>query len=140
MKLTALLALVALLSVSLHTPQPRAFHHENVLGTSLELKLIGGSDVDADRAEAAVLTEIDRLNAILSTWNPNSEVSRWSRTTHQPVPVSPELAEVLGLFDLYRTQTNGALNASVETATRLWKLGAVPTDAEREAEIGRAHV
>ena len=133
MKLAAFLALVPLLGVStnnLDRPAARTFHYENVLGTSLELTLIGGSDADAARAESAVLTEIDRLAAILSTWDSKSEVSRWARTSHQAVPVSRELFEVLGLFDHYRAQTHGALDASVETATRLWKRGVIPTSSE----------
>ena len=127
MKTAALLALVLSVSTHVDRTQPRVFHHENVLGTSLELKLIGGTPAEADRAETAVLNEIDRLNGILSTWNPHSEVSRWACTSHQAVPVSPELFEVLDLFDHYRTQTHGALDASAETATRLWKRGTVPT-------------
>ena len=138
MKLAALLALVPLLGASstvVDRPAPRIFHHENVLGTSLELKLIGGSGADAGRAESAVLNEIDRLGAILSTWDSKSEVSRWARTFGQPVRVSPELLEVLGLFDQYRGQSRGALDASAETATRLWKRGAVPAAEELTAAV-----
>src|SRR5580704_14706512 len=104
MKFAAILALVPLFGISVvHSlERPRTFLHENVLGTSLELKLIGGSEADAALAEAAVLSEIARLNSILSTWTPASEVSRWMRTSGRPVPVSLELEEVLGLYDRYR--------------------------------------
>lgn len=74
-------------------------HHENVLGTSFELKISTLSEAMADAAESAALHEIDRLAKVLSTYDPASEVSRWLRTTHQPVPVSAELFEVLSLFD-----------------------------------------
>jgi len=133
----ALLALVPLAAVStvVDHRQTHTSHYENVLGTSLELKLIGGSEADIQRAEAAALAEIDRLAAILSTWNAASEVSQWTRTSHVAVPVSPELFEVLGLFDHWRAETSGALDASAETATRLWKRGTVPTEAERRAAV-----
>ena len=36
------------------------FQHENVLGTSLELKVLAASPDQADQAEAAALAEIDR--------------------------------------------------------------------------------
>ena len=46
--------------------------------------------------------------------------------------VSPELFDVLSRFDLWRTRTNGALDASAETISRVWKVAAavnrVPTD------------
>jgi thiamine biosynthesis lipoprotein ApbE len=110
------------------------FHHENVLGTSLELKLRTSTDAQATQAEAAVLREIDRENRILSAWSSTSEFSRWTRTRNTPVRVSPELFEVLSLFDQWRANTNGALDASAETAVRAWKLASVenrtPTDTE----------
>jgi thiamine biosynthesis lipoprotein len=144
MKLAAILTLLPLLGVSvIHGPEgPRTFHRENVLGTSLELKLVGGSEADAEGAESAVLNEIGRLNSILSTWTPSSEVSRWVRTSGQPVPVSPELGEVLDLYDRYRDLTNGAVNAAAETATRLWGEGTIPTAAGLGAAVsamGRQH-
>lgn len=97
------------------------FHHENVLGTSLELKIIASSAAQSELAEKAVLGEIDRESHILSSWDPNSEFSRWFRTTNQPVHVSPEFFEVLNLFDQWRDRTHGALDASAETITRVWK-------------------
>src|SRR5580704_7518776 len=96
-------------------------HYENVLGTSLEMKLRAPNAATEKRAEAATLAEIDRENAILSAWQPTSEFSRWIKTRNTPVHVSPELLDVLALFDGWRQQTGGALDASAETAVRVWK-------------------
>jgi thiamine biosynthesis lipoprotein len=96
-------------------------HYENVLGTSLELRLRAAGEPAAGKAEAATLAEIDRENAILSAWQPASEFSRWVKTHDTPVKVSPELLDVLALFDAWRIQTGGALDASAETAVRVWK-------------------
>jgi thiamine biosynthesis lipoprotein ApbE len=87
----------------------RVYEYENVLGTSLELRVHSSTP---DRAEAAALAEIDRLARILSTYDASSEVSRWARTHNEPVRVSPELLEVLGLYDQWRGRTGGALSAS----------------------------
>jgi len=110
------------------------FHHENVMGTSLELQIAAPVLPAAQDAEAAALAEIERLDGILSTWDPESEVSRWMRTANEPVPVSPELFEVLGLFDEWRVRTDGALDASAEAVSRVWRMAAdedrLPTDAE----------
>ena len=95
--------------------------YENVLGTSMELKVSAGSATAAEKAQNAVLREIGRLSAILSAYDPNSEFSRWERTSHVPVVVSPELFEVLSLFDRWRVRTGGALDASAEAITRVWK-------------------
>jgi thiamine biosynthesis lipoprotein ApbE len=120
-------------------PAVHVFHHENVLGTSLDLKVKTSTPFQAQKAEAAVLHEIDRENQILSAWSSTSEFSRWSRTHNKPVRVSPELFDVLSLFDSWRERTGGALDASAETAVRAWKLAAVenrtPTDAELEKAV-----
>jgi thiamine biosynthesis lipoprotein ApbE len=114
-------------------------HYENVLGTSFEMKVVSVSEATADEAEAASLAEIDREAKILSSWDPNSEFSRWFRTQGQPVHVSPELFEVLGLFDKWRGLTNGALDASAEAVSRVWQQAAtekrLPTQAELNAAV-----
>jgi thiamine biosynthesis lipoprotein ApbE len=122
------------------SPSVHVFHHENVLGTSLELKVRTSSDAQARKAEAAVLKEIDRENHILSAWSSTSEFSQWVRTHDTPVHVSPELFEVLGLFDQWRERTGGALDASAETAVRTWKLAAVENRVPSDTELQKAVV
>jgi thiamine biosynthesis lipoprotein ApbE len=97
------------------------FNYENVLGTSLEVKVGAASLELAEKAEAAARREIDRQAKILSAWDPESEFSRWMRTAGQPVRVSHDLFTVLRLFDEWRERTGGALDASAEVITRLWK-------------------
>jgi thiamine biosynthesis lipoprotein ApbE len=60
--------------------------------------------------------------------------------------VSAELFDVLALFDTWRDRTGGALDASAEAVSRVWKraatLGRVPTDEELAAavaEVRRPH-
>jgi FAD:protein FMN transferase len=111
------------------------FHYENVLGTSLELKIIASSPAQSEEAEKAVLAEIDREAHILSSWDQDSEFSRWFRAMNQPVRVSPELFEVLDLFDKWRDRTDGALDASAETITRVWKNAAAQKRLPSETEL-----
>ena len=79
-----------------------SFHYENVLGTSLELKVGASSLGQAQRAETAALKEIDRESKILSSWDADSEFSRWAATQGQPVRVSDDLSRVLGMYDRWR--------------------------------------
>lgn len=113
--------------------------YENVLGTSLEIKLAATAAPVAAQAEAAALREVDRLNGILSGYDASSEFSRWLRAPQAPVAVSPELYEVLALFDQWRLQSHGALDASAETVSKLWRDAARqnrrPTDAEITAAV-----
>lgn len=53
------------------------FHHVNVLGTQLELRLDCATSEQATEAESIALNEIDRLANILSSYDPQSELNRW---------------------------------------------------------------
>jgi len=114
------------------------FHHEHVLGTSLEVSLRAGSFADAQRAEAAVLAQFDRDDARLSTWREDSEVSRWATTQFEPVTVSLELFEVLAAFDTWRERTGGALAAAGDAATRQWQSAAARGHAPSDQELALA--
>lgn len=113
-------------------------HYENVLGTSMAVTFRTANRYDAERAEAALLTSIDRENLILSAWRQDSELSRWLTTRGKAVKLSPELFEVLALFDQWREETNGALDASTEIATRLWQKTAAEHRQPTDAEIAQA--
>jgi thiamine biosynthesis lipoprotein ApbE len=114
------------------------FNHENVLGTSLELKVSATTPPAAKRAEARVLAEIDREAKILSGYDPGSEFSRWMKTRGEDVPVSVDLFEVLSRFDHYRALTSGALDPAAEAVTRVWKSAAASRRLPAQAEIDAA--
>jgi thiamine biosynthesis lipoprotein ApbE len=79
----------------------------------------------------------------LSSWDSNSEFSRWARTIDEPVRVSHELFEVLGLYDQWRERTGGALDASAEAVSRVWKNAAsqkrMPKQSELDAAVAKVH-
>ena len=114
-------------------------NYENVLGTSLELRVRADNDAAARHAEETVLGEITRQSRILSSWDPGSEVSRWTRTQGRPVAVSPELFEVLDLYDQWRTRSTGVIEPAAQAAIALWTKAAAehrtPTDAERAGAV-----
>lgn len=97
-----------------------AVHLEGVLGTSLELQVVAGTEQQGRAAETAVLVEIDRLEAIFNAYRPTSELRRWQQTHDEDVPVSPELFRVLSAAEEWRSRTNGAFNPAVEAFTRQW--------------------
>ncbi len=115
--------------------------YDQVLGTSLDLKILASSVPAADAASEVVLAEITRQAGILSGYDPASEFSRWMRTRDVAVGVSPELFEVLERFDQWRARTDGALDAAAETVTRVWKnsegAGRVPTVRELSDAVAR---
>lgn len=117
----ASILLLFICSAGAPVSQVYQFNYENVLGTSFELKVVASSWQLASTAERVALAEIDRLNSILSTYDPTSEVCRWQKTLNNEVSISTELFEVLILFDQWKVKSGGALNASAGIASALWK-------------------
>ncbi|HWC96922.1 MAG TPA: DUF2271 domain-containing protein [Candidatus Sulfopaludibacter sp.] len=113
----------SLASVGTHTKSApwQSAQFENVLGTSMEIKLVAANSAARDRAETAAMNEIKRLNAILSGYDAASEFSRWAHSENRAVRVSPELMEVLKLWDNWRERTGGALNPAAEAVSQVWK-------------------
>ncbi len=134
---TTLCLLIVVVAVHADPAKPRKFvsHFENILGTSLELKIVARTETEADIAESAALEEIARISHILSAYDPKSEFSRWLNTHNQPVSVSKELFEVLQLFDTWRSRSGGALNASAEGINKLWKQAANRQQLPAEQEL-----
>jgi len=104
-------------------------HFENVLGTGLELRVVAESQQAADEAESRALAEIDRLDAIFSTYNPKSEFSRWQQSTGEWQTVSPDLFRVLAASDNWRGATNGAFHPGAQRLSDVWK------QAERRQQL-----
>src|SRR4030095_10670682 len=90
-----------------------------IMGTWCDL-VIFDRQPDPDAAESA-FREIARLEDVLSSWNPASEVSRLNaRAGHGPQPVSVDLARVAEESAALCTTTGGAFDPSVGPLLRAW--------------------
>jgi thiamine biosynthesis lipoprotein ApbE len=121
--LTALLVPALLCGFGLRSARAAeefVYYHENVMGTSLELRVRADSEEAARWAEDRVLGEIDRLSRIFSGYDPKSEFSRWQSTSNVPTKLSAELFELLQASDDWRAKSGGAFDPRVESLTRLW--------------------
>ena len=100
------------------------FHHDHVLGTSLDLHAVAVDEATAEIAETAVLDEVERLRRIFSLYDPESELSRLNRTAGE-FAASPELIEVLHHYEHFQAISGGAFNGQLGELVRVW------TDAEK---------
>jgi thiamine biosynthesis lipoprotein len=93
---------------------------------------------------SAVQATLDRVDALMTTWDPESEVSRLNRHAETvPFPVSPETARVLDVARQVSVLTGGAFDVTVHPIVSAWGFGATdrtlhpPTRAELDALRGR---
>jgi len=85
------------------------------------------------------MTELDRLDNILSTWNRHSEISRFnsSRGTAD-FPCSPELREVVNTAQMVSEISGGAFDITVAPLVMAWGFGPgstgqmIPDDEHRD--------
>ena len=120
--------------------EPYVLHHENVLGTSFELRVWADSPEIASTAEETALAEIDRMARIVSTYDPRSEFRQW-QAAGQPQKLSPELTGLLRSCDRWQARTKNAFHPGIERISRIWQ-GAetenrLPDEARLSAEVIR---
>lgn len=125
-----------LLALALAAPAGAAelFSGRPCMGTVLEITIDHASDpagrVLLDRAFA----EAARLERILSNWSADTELSRFNgRAGQGPVPLSPELAEVLALSSRMHARTGGAFDVTLGPVILLMRRGQFDTKQMREA-------
>jgi len=77
----------------------------------------------AERAVAAALAEVERLEKVLSDYDPGSELARLTAAAPTPeaVAVSDDLWRVLAAAEDFRRRSNGAFDISVGPLTNLWR-------------------
>lgn len=96
-----------------------ALHRDDVLGTSLDLH-IDAPTAQAAAGERAVLAEIARLDAVLSAWRADSELSRFNASTG-PQDLSRDLRAVLTLCEQWRLRTDGLFSCRLGRLARRWR-------------------
>lgn len=94
--------------------------HHLAMGTVVTLSLYGDEQT-ADAWFDLATAEIDRIDSLLSSYGPDSEVSRVNRLAPSgPLAGGPELLQVLTRsLDLTR-RTGGAVDVSLGALTSLW--------------------
>ncbi|WP_217609690.1 FAD:protein FMN transferase [Deinococcus sp. GbtcB9] len=126
---------------------PHRLHstYERLLGTEVEVQVVARTAAQAEAAEQAALTEIDRLTRIFNRFDPGSELRRWqARPGDTHVPLSLELLHLLRLADHWRALSGGAFHPGADALGQLWQQAAAtgqrpsPAALERQVSALRA--
>ncbi len=102
------------------------------MGTTWHATVVGGAD--PSRATMAVQGALDAVDARMSTWKPESELSLLNRAPAGDHPVSPELGEVLAISFEINLLSGGAFDVTIAPIVDAWGFGPDRPEAAPSAE------
>jgi thiamine biosynthesis lipoprotein len=106
------------------------------MGTLVKITAVARNESIAQAAATAGFDEIHRLEELLSTWIPTSELSRVNASAGlKPVSVSQETMTVVQGAIQVAEMTNGGFNIAVGPAVDVWNViegRRIPTESELE--------
>ena len=122
-------AALCLTAVLLATPptaasQPGRYEFMQIqMGMPFTITLYSADEALANKAARAAHARVKELNAILSDYDPDSELMRLCRSSGpgKPVKVSPELFFVLQKSLAFSQQSDGAFDVTVGPIVDLWR-------------------
>jgi len=126
-----LLPLLGLLSGACARPPEAIQLQGETMGTSYSIAVAARSDtVGRGQIEAVVEAVLAEVDAHLSTWNPDSEISALNATeADRWLPVSPMLLEVLDAARTVSLHTQGCFDVTVAPLVQLWGFDQAAGDA-----------
>lgn len=115
------------------------------MGAAWSVKLVPGaqglSSEESTDLDRRIRDDLARVNLLMSTWDPDSELSRFNRTAgSEPFPVSTETFEVFRWAFELADLTGGALDVTVAPLVEAWGFGradraAAPPDEQTLARL-----
>lgn len=103
------------------------------MGTSYSIKLVvpAGLGVDLARLHADINARLRTINARMSTYRPDSELSRFNASDSlEWFAVSDELAQLVSRAKAISALSEGAFDVTVAPAVNLWGFGPTPEPSE----------
>lgn len=96
------------------------------MGTTYLVKVVA-EDVTPDRRDeiaGAIENRLERVNVLMSNWDPDSEVSRFNRhASDEPFEVAPETLEVFRVAREVSEGSDGAFDITVAPLVEAWGFG-----------------
>jgi thiamine biosynthesis lipoprotein len=120
---TALAPMGAMASIAEGSTNQYHYHYDHILGTSMDLVLRARDAEVADRARNVIIEEILRLNAVLNTREPQSEIRMLESSSGAG---SCDLRAVLAAYEYWERRSDGLLSirpAGKDTSLNVDALG-----------------
>ncbi len=109
------------------------------MGTTFRIVLYAADEASAKKAAKAAFARVAELNAIMSDYQPTSELMKLcDKAGGEPVKVSAELFEVLKKAEEFSRLTDGAFDVSIGPVVRLWRRARRTREMPKAEEIRKA--
>ncbi|HLL24142.1 MAG TPA: FAD:protein FMN transferase, partial [Kofleriaceae bacterium] len=143
------IAMFARIASAAPNPDRKFIYTGQAMGTVITVFIWGDDEVKAAKAADAVFAEMKRIDGVMTTWTPDSEVSQINANAGiKPVVVSQETFDVIWRAHDVAKRTKGIFDITVGAFKGLWKFdqdmdGSLPAPGEvkkRLALVGYQHV
>jgi thiamine biosynthesis lipoprotein len=109
------------------------------MGTTARVVLYASAEPEAARASVGAFARIAALDATLSDYRPESELSRLTRdAVGRPIPVSRDLFRVLEAAQGLAARTGGAFDITVGPLSQLWRRARRQIELPSSGELAAA--
>ena len=124
-------------------PSNRYEQSQTHMGTRFTIALYATNEATASRAATAAFRRIGRLDAMLSDYRDDSELTLLSRASGGPAQrVGDDLFEVLSRAQEWSRRTEGAFDVTIGPVVRQWRrarrLKRLPTQRQIESALARS--
>ena len=93
-----------------------------LMGSDFEITVVAKTQLEADKQIGIAISEISRIEALISSWKPTSETSNINKNAGvSPVKVSKELFSLIQRALQISNLTDGAFDISYASMDKLWK-------------------
>lgn len=95
------------------------------MGTTYHIKVVAGRSFDPAMAQAAVTACLERVNQSMSTFRPDSEISRFNglENADTPLTISKDFLQVMQTARRIHRLTDGAWDGTVAPLVNIWGFG-----------------
>jgi thiamine biosynthesis lipoprotein len=107
-------------------PGPVFEFRGETMGTTYVVKVVASSMPrrTRDSLATAIQSRLERVNALMSTWRPDSELSRFNRhASTEPFRASPETVRVFAAARDVSARSRGAFDVTVRPLVQAWGFG-----------------
>ena len=130
---------ILVLSTLITTAQEMQQRTLKLMGSRFDITVVSTTKTEANTYIDEAISEISRIENLISSWNPNSQTSLINKNAGiQPVKVDEELFNLIKRALQISKLTDGAFDISYASMDRIWKFDGSMTEMPSEEDINKS--